>query len=49
MIETLKRICELQPKYSSTNTSEMSERGKLIRQVLPVQFREISDRLKPAL
>lgn len=28
---TLKRICELQPMYSSSNTPEMQERGELIR------------------
>ncbi len=28
---TIKRICELQPKYSSSNTPEMQERGNLIR------------------
>lgn len=28
---TLKRICELQPLYSSSNTPEMQERGRLIR------------------
>jgi MrcB-like, N-terminal domain/Domain of unknown function (DUF3883) len=27
----LKRICELQPKYSSSNTPEMQERGELVR------------------
>ena len=30
----LKRICELQPNYTSENTPAMQERGKLIRQSL---------------
>jgi len=32
--ETLRRICELQPQYSSDNTSAMQERGRLVRSVL---------------
>lgn len=34
MENTLKRICDLQPLYSSSNTPEMQERGQLIRQAL---------------
>lgn len=34
MEKTLGKICGLQPKYSSTNTPEMQERGHLIRSVL---------------
>lgn len=36
----IKRICELQPKYSSSNTSEMQERGKLIRSDLTQELRD---------
>ena len=31
MRDVLKRICDLQPKYSSSNTPEMQERGRLVR------------------
>jgi hypothetical protein len=36
---TIKRICELQPKYSSSNTPEMQERGNLIRSDLTKELR----------
>ncbi len=36
---TLGKICRLQPKYSSTNTPEMQERGHLIRSVLAGELR----------
>lgn len=49
MIETLKRICELQPNYSSENTPAMQERGRLVRQVLPSEFRRFEARLRQAL
>ncbi len=41
MKETLQRICQLQPSYSSENTEEMKERGNLIRTVLPNNLRLI--------
>jgi hypothetical protein len=31
IIDALGRICGLQPSYTSTNTPEMQERGRLIR------------------
>jgi len=36
---TIKRICELQPRYSSSNTPEMHERGSLIRSDLTRELR----------
>lgn len=39
MKETLAKICELQPKYSSSNTPEMQERGLLIRTELAGELR----------
>ncbi len=41
MIETLERICALQPEYSPTNTSAMRERGLLIRRVLKGEIAEM--------
>jgi len=35
----IKRICEIQPKYSSSNTPEMQERGTLIRSGLTQELR----------
>ena len=35
----LKRICELQPNYTSENTPAMQERGKLIRQSLTSEIK----------
>lgn len=35
----IKRICEIQPKYSSLNTPDMQERGNLIRSVLTQELR----------
>ncbi len=46
---TLKRICELQPHYSSSNTPEMQERGVLIRSDLAGEIRERLPRLQKAL
>lgn len=37
--EIIKRICEIQPKYSSSNTPEMQERGTLIRSDLTHELR----------
>lgn len=42
MIEDLKRICELQADYASSNTLAMQERGKLIRRNLPAALREMA-------
>ncbi|ARL94671.1 MrcB family domain-containing protein [Burkholderia pseudomallei] len=39
MKSVIKRICELQPKYSSSNTTEMQERGNLIRSGLVQEIR----------
>ena len=49
MREILKRICELQPLYSSKNTSEMQERGQLVRQVLTENLRRLEGDLSEAL
>ncbi len=49
MKTTLIRICELQRLYSSSNTPEMQERGQLIRQTLPSEFRLLDTRLRDAL
>src|SRR6516165_2696658 len=49
MIETLGRICALQPFYSRKNTSEMKERGRLIRHTLPDEFKSMSAELRAAL
>lgn len=38
--ELLRKVAKLQPKYSSKNTPEMEERGRLIRKELPSAFRE---------
>lgn len=38
MRDSLLRICELQPAYTSQNSPEMIERGQLIRQTLPKQI-----------
>lgn len=48
MKATLKRICELQPKYSSTNTSEMQERSSLIRTKLVQELVNLIPRLRQA-
>ncbi|UXX82085.1 DUF3883 domain-containing protein [Roseovarius pelagicus] len=49
MRETLRRICELQPAYSSENTPEMQKRGQLIRQKLPEEVRALQEPLARAL
>lgn len=49
MIETLRRICELQPYYSPNNTPEMQERGRLIRDDLTNDIRALSESLAAAL
>lgn len=49
MRETLRRICELQPYYSSSNTSEMQERGRLVRRVLVEEIRGLKKPISAAL
>ncbi|MFT9027240.1 hypothetical protein HK13_07520 [Acetobacter indonesiensis] len=49
MENTLKRICELQPFYSSSNTPKMQERGRLIRSTLVQNLHAREDRLASAL
>jgi hypothetical protein len=39
MYSTLASICELQKQYSSSNTPEMQERGRLVRTVLAQEIR----------
>lgn len=39
MKDTLRKICRLQPMYSSSNTPEMQERGRLIRSELAGELR----------
>ena len=48
MKQTLQRICELQTAYSSSNTDEMAERGRLIRQVLTEDLRQLLPVLSPS-
>jgi hypothetical protein len=47
--EILKRICHLQPHYSPTNTHEMKERGKLIRDALADQLRGMLPRISAVI
>ena len=49
MIEIIRRILELQPLYSSNNTPEMQERGRLIRTELVREIQNISKTLSEAL
>jgi len=49
MRDTVRRICELQPAYSSENTPEMQERGRLIRQELAGDIRRLREPLARAL
>lgn len=46
---TLKRICELQPQYSSSNTPAMQERGELIRDALAGEVKSRLPALQKAL
>ena len=43
----IKQICDLQPSYSSENTVEMQERGRLIRSELVSELRARSAMLSP--
>ena len=45
----LKRVCELQVYYSSKNTPEMAERGKLIRGPVKSAIESLQPILSPAL
>ena len=49
MLQTIRRILELQPHYLSYNTPEMQERGRLIRNQLVGEIRELSVPLSRAL
>jgi hypothetical protein len=49
MLDTLLKICGLQPAYSPLNTEAMQERGRLIRQTLPAELRAMSPELRAAL
>lgn len=49
MRETLQRICKLQPYYSSTNTPEMQERGRMVRRTLVEEIRGLQEPLSAAL
>ncbi|MDB4312711.1 DUF3578 domain-containing protein [Akkermansiaceae bacterium] len=49
MRETIRRVCELQPLYSSANTPEMQERGRLVRQTLKVHLESLQEKLRAAL
>lgn len=40
MKNVLEKICDLQPKYSSSNTPEMKERGRLVRSDLAQQLKD---------
>jgi hypothetical protein len=48
MKQTLKKICNLQPRYSSSNTAEMKERGYLIRTELAGELRDRISSLQAA-
>jgi len=48
MKEILKKICDLQPRYSSSNTPEMQERGYLVRTELTREMRERLNSLQGA-
>lgn len=49
MKAALKRICELQPSYTDTNTPEMQERGHQLRHILRPAIKDLEDVLAPAL
>lgn len=49
MKSAIKRILELQPLYSATNTAEMQERGKLVRQVLVSEISGLQHKIAPEL
>ena len=48
MRETLIKICQLQPRYSSSNTPDMQERGRLINTELVGELRGRLSILQPA-
>ena len=45
----LRRICQLQPSYSSENTPAMQERGELIRRSLTAEIESRSDFITPEM
>ena len=45
MKHALKRVCELQPRYSAENTTEMQERGTVLRR----EIKPAIEALKPSL
>lgn len=49
MRETLRRICELQPHYSSKNSPAMQERGRLVRHALAEDIKAFRVSLAAAL
>jgi hypothetical protein len=48
MKAVLEKICALQPRYSSANTSDMQERGRLLRNDLAAELRMRLPRLQEA-
>ena len=48
MRETLIKICQLQPRYSSSNTPDMRERGRLINTELVGELRGRLPFVQPA-
>ena len=49
MRDTLREICELQPRYSADNTPDMQRRGILVRQVLTAALKALKEPLQNAL
>lgn len=47
--DSLRRVCELQPAYSSANTDKMQERGRLIRSEIPTALQAMDAELRTAL
>ena len=49
MLEAIRRVCALQRAYSSHNTPEMQERGRLIRQTIRGEIEQLEPLLARAL
>lgn len=49
MLDEIRRVCELQRSYSSKNTPEMQERGRLIRQTIRSEIEALEPHLAAAL
>jgi hypothetical protein len=49
MRDILAKICALQPRYSSSNTPEMQNRGRLVRNELAEALRERLEKLRSAM